>query len=130
MLDEPAGGLEPEGSGKRLLQECARRHDRRPMSIRERRGCGSRPIEVREDEVQSAPRDQHHGRVEDVLAGRAMVHIRGGFVRDRGAQGIDQRDHRVGASDGRPAELRDVELVNAALSGNAFGRHRWDEANP
>ena len=95
------------------------------------RGCrGSGALQVREDEVETAPRDQHHRRIQDVLAGGAVVHVRGGIPGDRGAQGIDQGNHRIGTADGSPPELRNVERVNAALTGNAVGRRLRDDADP
>ena len=120
--DEPAGGFEPEGGGKRLLQQGARGHDGRPMSIGER-GCrGSGALQVRDDEVETAPRDQHHRRVQDVLAGRAVMHEGRRIPWDRGAQGIDHRNHRIGAADRSPPELCNVELIDSAMTSYAVGR--------
>jgi hypothetical protein len=127
--DEPARRLQAERGGERLLQQRARRHHGGSVPVGQRRGCGGRLLQVGQDDLEAAPRDQHHRRVEDVLTRRAAVHVGSRFLRHGGPQRVDQRNHGIGAADGGPAELSDVELVDPAVIRDAIGRRRRDEAD-
>ena len=100
------------------------------MPLGERSGGGGRLPEVRDDEVEAPPRDQHHRRVEDILTGRAAMHKGRRVSGHRSSQRVDQRDHRIGAANRGLAQLSHVELVDSAMLRDAFGGSPGDEAEP
>lgn len=85
-------------------------------------GAG-RASEVGEDGFQGAGGDQHGGRVQDVLAGGAAVHMGGGLpvvLGDGRGQVGDERDDGVAAGAGAQREIPDV------VAGGLGGRRRDD----
>ena len=93
--DEPRRGLDAEGRRQGLLEQRARHHRRRAMTLGERgaRGCHLRDID--QHELEGAPADEHRRRVDDVLAGRPVVHVAGGLASHRRAQCTHERLGRV-----------------------------------
>ena len=87
--DEPACRLQPERRRHRLLEEGARSHRRRAVGTGERGTSVGEPVELREHEFDGTARDEHRGRVDDVLARRAQVDVVGSLVAEppRGARG-------------------------------------------
>ena len=67
------------------------------MSTGERGTAAGEPVELREHERDGATRDEHRGRVDDVLARRPEVDVVGGLVADRLA-----RSARTSGSAGFP----------------------------
>ena len=116
---QPARRLQPERRRHRLLQERARGHRRRAMGARQLRASCGEPVELREHELRGAARDEHRGRVHDVLARRAQVDLVGGVRPHLGAKRPDERLRRVpdcaallgealGVVEIGPARLRDA----------------------
>ena len=100
------------------------------MALGERgaRGCHVRDID--QHELEGAPADQHRRRVDDVLAGRPVVHVAGGFTSHRRAQCTHERLGRVtGPAPLAPDALAVVEIGPArggdrldGLGGDQAGR--------
>ena len=109
--DEPRRGLEPERRRQRLLQQRARDHRRRAVRLGERGAGGGHPRDVGQHELERAPADEHRGRVDDVLAGRAVVHVAGGIAADGGAQRAHERLGRIADA---ASLARDAVAVEAA----------------
>ena len=98
------------------------------MGAGERGASFGEPVELREHECGGATRDEHRGRVDDVLAGRAQVDVVGSVVAGCSAELADERLRRVPdrAAVAREA-LRVVELGAARLADPSGGFLR-DEA--
>ena len=78
----------------------------------ERRAGRRHPRDVGQHELERPPADEHRGRVHDVLAGRAVVHVAGGVAADGGAQRAHERLGRDCPTP-RPS-TRDAVAVEAA----------------
>ena len=112
--DEPAGRLEPERRRHGLLEQGAGGHRRLAMLAREAAHAAATRSSSRQDEPEGAARDEHRGRVEDVLARRAPVDVAGGVVADGLAQRPDERLDRVAGRAALLGERVEVEELGAA----------------
>ncbi len=79
---EPAGGLDAEGRRHGVLEKCPGDHQRVAMLARERRTGRRHVVCLREHERERPPGDEHRRRVDDVLAGRAAVHVTRRLIAD------------------------------------------------
>ena len=92
---QPAGRDQPEGDRYGLLQQRAADHQRVPVRTGQAgRGRGRRG-QVGTDRGQRLPGQQHGRGVDDVLAGRTLVHGGRGVRRHQPGQITGQRGHRV-----------------------------------
>ena len=111
---EPAGGLEAEGRRHGVLQDCPGDHQRVAVIARERRGGRRHVVCFCEHERERPPGDEHRGRVDDVLARRAAVHVARGLVADRARQSAHQRLGEVADGATFVHELLEVEALRVA----------------
>jgi hypothetical protein len=126
---EPAGRLQPEGDRHRLLEQRAAGHDRRAVLAGKARGGVGRAVEVAEDRVQRAAGDEHRRRIDDVLAGGAVVDVGGRVAADLGAQRLDERCGRIADRGRRLAQRVDVVALGPARRGDRLGVRDRDRAD-
>lgn len=104
-------------------------HDREAVALCQLRGGIRDALRVREDRLKRPARDEHHRRVDDVLAGRAAVHVAGRLGRELAFEGCHERDRGVAAARGLPSDRGHVELIDPAGRGNRDGRLARDQAD-
>ena len=125
--DQPRRCLEAERRRQRLLQQRARDHRRRALCLGELGAGGRHGGHVGQHEIEGAPADEHGGRVDDVLAGRSVVHVACGVFPDGRTQGAHQRLGRVAHSAALGGDAIGVEELGAAGGGDRLrGRGRDD----
>ncbi len=111
---EPAGSLEAEGRRHGVLQDGPGDHQRVAVIAGERRGGRRHVVCLCEHERERPPGDEHRGRVDDVLARRAAVHVARRLVADRARQGAHQRLGEVADGATFVHELLEVEALRVA----------------
>ena len=123
---QPAGGLEAERRRHGVLQERPGDHRRLAVLACERRGRRRHAVGFGEHERERPPRDEHRGRVDDVLARRAAVHVPRRVVADRAGEGAHERLDGVADGAAFRQELLEVEALGVAGAGD-LGRERAPE---
>ncbi len=126
---EPRGRLRPERRRYRLLEQGPPRpsasHD---ACLRDRRTPRPTVSSERGDEIDGVAGDEHRGRVQDVLAGRAPVDV----ARRVAADGLGKLpDERLDGVAGRPApfrERRGIEAIGIARRRDRLGGVAGDDA--
>jgi hypothetical protein len=98
----PAGGLEPECRGQRLLKQRASGDRIVAVPAGQRGGCRRRRAEVDQQRLPCPPCDEHHRGVQNVLTGGAAVHVRSGLRAGGGLQRAHERYDRVAGRGGVP----------------------------
>ena len=110
----PARGLEPERDRHRLLEQRAARQRRVAVGARELRRRAARREQVVEQRVERARGHEHRRGVEDVLARRPAVHVRGRRALDGRGQRRLERHHGVARAGRRGRDRRGVEALGDA----------------
>ncbi len=94
-------------------------------SSREPRARRRDRVELREDQLARAPRDEHRRGVDDVLARRAVMHPARRVAADARAKRADERLRRIADGAAGAGKLRHIELARAARAcdpGRRVGR--------
>ena len=115
---EPAGGLEAERGRHGVLQQRSRDHQRLAVIACERRSRRRDPVGLREHERERPAGDEHRGRVDDVLARRAAVHVPRRLVADRAGERTHERLGRVADGAALLGQLLEVEAIGVAGRGD------------
>ena len=92
------GKLEPERHRQRMLKPGAGDDRGGAMLTRQFGKAGDGAIDVAKQCVDRRTQGQHRGGIDDVLAGRAPMHIARGVgvgPRDIGCQRLDERDREI-----------------------------------
>ncbi len=94
------------------------------MRLGELRAGRGDPGDVRQYELERPPADEHRGRVDDVLAGRSVVHVAGRIAADGGAQRTDERLGGIADAPSLACDEVTVEELRATGRGDRPGC-RW-----
>ena len=139
---DPGDDLEAEADHLRRLHQRAREHRCGDVRARQRQQRAGQAAEIDGDQVEGAPRRQHHRAVDDVLAGAAEVDEAGGgriALGDARGQPLDERNREAARGPGVGDERVDVERRGArrrdrgsrlggdhALGGLGLGQRRLE----
>ena len=115
---QPAGGLEAERGRHGVLQERSRDHRRLAVIACERRSRRRDAVGFGEHQRERPAGDEHRGRVEDVLARRAAVHVPRRVLADRAGEGTHERLDGIADGAALREELLEVEAVGVAGAGD------------
>ncbi len=128
---QPAGGLAAEGGRQRLLQPGARDHRRRAMRAGQRGERIGQLPQIGIEQRGRLPPLQHQAGVDDVLAGRAPMHVARGVLVvpcDGGRQLLDQRNGEIARAGRRRAERVQIRRRRGAHRADRRDGLRRDHA--
>ena len=124
--------LEPERHRQRVLQPGARDRGGAAVAPGERGEGLDGAVEIGDERVDRGAQFEHQRGVDDVLAGRAPVHVARGLgigLGDLGGERLDQRDRDVAGGDRRFAERGEVVALGAAGGRDRIDRRGRDDAD-
>src|SRR6218665_844282 len=114
-------GLVAEGHGQRLLQVGAPGHRRVAVLAREVREDAAQVADLRIDDIERVAHLQRHGRVHDVLRGRAPVHVAARVAAHR-HQLVHERQDGVADDVGLMAHVIEIDAPDARFARDGLGR--------
>ncbi len=101
-----------------MLEDGPGDHQRVAVIARQRCSGCRHVVCLREHERERAPRNEHRGAVDDVLARRAAVHVARRLVADRAGQCANQGLGEVADRSAFVRELFEVEALRVAGTGD------------